>query len=314
MPEADANEVIITEVGLRDGLQSEKTFVPTAVKLELAQALIAAGLKSFELTSFVSPRAVPQLADAEEMFAALRAHKGLDFSALVANEKGAARAIEAGAPAIALFASASESHNLKNINSTRADTLKRFKAIADMAHEAGVELHGAVATAFGCPFEGDVPVSSVMDMAKAYADIGVRRVKLGDTIGTATPRLVRERVEAMRADLPEVEIALHFHNTRGVGLTCAWEGLALGVRRFEASIGGLGGCPFVPEATGNIATEDLAYLLDESGYETGLDLAALADAARLATKAIGRDLPGLYMKAGPRLRTWPMDAARTANG
>lgn len=304
----------ITEVGLRDGLQSEPRHVPLEEKIELARALVAAGLRSFELTSFVSPRAVPQLADAAALFAALRDLPQVELSALVANERGVSRAIDAGAKALVFFASASESHNLKNINSTRQASLERFEKMAALAQGSGMEIHAAVATAFGCPFEGEVPVAEVVRMAKAYAALGASRIKLGDTIGTATPDQVTRLVQALRAELPETELCLHFHNTRGVGLVCVWQGIAEGVRRFESSIGGLGGCPFVPEATGNIATEDLVYLLHESGYQTGIDIAALPPIVQSAQAAVGHDLPGLYGKAGPRLRTWPMDAARTARG
>lgn len=311
---ADPVKIHITEVGLRDGLQSETTPVDLRDKVALARALISAGVRSFELSSFVSPRAVPQLHDAAGVFAALKAHEDVEMSFLVANEKGMERAMDAGVRHVVFFASASESHNIKNVNRSRRESLAGMHAMARMAEEAGIEVHGAVATAFSCPFEGAVPVEDMVDMARAYAQLGATRIKLGDTIGTATPSEVSRRVAALRAALPDTEICLHFHNTRGIGLVCAWQGLADGVRHFESSIGGLGGCPFVPEATGNISTEDFVYLLEESGYDTGMDLTALTEIARQAQAVVGHDLPGLMMKAGPRLRTWPMDAARTAQG
>lgn len=308
------DNAVITEVGPRDGLQSEPVFVPTARKVDLIQALLDAGLRSFEISSFVSPRAVPQMRDAAEVIAAFRDRDDAHLTALVPNMRGAEAAIEAGVDAMVLFASASESHNLKNVNRPRSESLRGFAEIAKRAEGTGVALQGAIATAFGCPFEGDVAVQAVVDQAKAYRDLGMGYITLGDTTGMATPALVIERVQALRQAVPDVTIALHFHNTRGVGLACAYAGLSLGVTHYESSIGGLGGCPFVPRATGNVATEDLAYLMAESGVETGTDLVKLIEAAQLAERIIGRELPGQIMKAGPRLQTAPMDSVRTANG
>ncbi|WP_340109754.1 hydroxymethylglutaryl-CoA lyase [Pikeienuella sp. HZG-20] len=312
--ETAPRRVEITEVGPRDGLQSEAVFIPTERKIDLVRALIAAGARSFEITSFVSPRAVPQLRDAEEVLAAFRERDGVHMSALVPNARGAERAVRAGVDAMVLFASASESHNRKNVNASRAESLAGFAEVVRIAEAGGVAAQGAIATAFGCPFEGAVPVADVVEMARGYRDLGVTRVTLGDTTGMATPPLVAERCRALRAAIPDIDIALHFHNTRGVGLVCAWVGLQEGVTRYESSIGGLGGCPFVPRATGNVCTEDLAYMLAESGVETGLDLAGLIAAAQLAERIVGRELPGQVMKAGPRLQTAPMDSARTARG
>ncbi|WP_299363904.1 hydroxymethylglutaryl-CoA lyase [uncultured Paracoccus sp.] len=308
------DQATITEVGPRDGLQSEPVFVPTESKIALIQALLDAGLRRFEITSFVSPRAVPQMRDAAEVMAAFRDRSDAHLTALVPNARGAGAAIEAGVDAMVLFASASESHNLKNVNRSRAQSLEGFAEIAKLAQGTGVALQGAIATAFGCPFEGEVPVAAVVDMARAYRDLGMRHVTLGDTTGMATPALVIERVDALRAAVPEVELALHFHNTRGVGLACAYAGLSLGITHYESSIGGLGGCPFVPRATGNVATEDLVYLLHESGVATGTDLDGLIAAAELAERFVGHELSGQVMKAGPRLKTAPMDSVRTANG
>jgi len=308
------DHAVITEVGPRDGLQSEPVFVPTADKIALVEALLDAGLRRFEITSFVSSRAVPQMRDAAEVLAAFRGRKDAYLTALVPNLRGAEAAIEAGVDAMVLFASASESHNRKNVNRSRAESLRGFAEIARLAENTGVRLQGAIATAFGCPFEGAVDVRAVAEQARAYVDLGMDYVTLGDTTGMATPALVIERVQALRPVLGQAALALHFHNTRGVGLACAYAGLGLGVTHYESSIGGLGGCPFVPRATGNIATEDLAYLLAESGVETGTDLERLIAAARLAERIVGRELPGQVMKAGPRLRTAPMESVRTANG
>lgn len=308
------DNAVITEVGPRDGLQSEPVFVPTAQKIQLIQSLLDAGLRQFEITSFVSPRAVPQMQDAAEVLAAFRDRDDVHLTALVPNMRGAEAAINAGADAMVLFASASESHNLKNVNRTRSQSLQGFAEIAKHAEGTGVALQGAIATAFGCPFEGEVALQAVVDQAKAYRDMGMRYITLGDTTGMATPVLVIERVQALAKAVPGVDIALHFHNTRGVGLACAYAGLSQGITHYESSIGGLGGCPFVPRATGNVATEDLAYLLAECGVGTGLDLDRLIGAAHLAERIIGRELPGQIMKAGPRLQTASMDSVRTANG
>ena len=311
---SSAKSVAITEVGPRDGLQSEPVFVPSEQKIALVEALIRAGLKSFEVTSFVSPRAVPQMADAAEVVKGLRHHKDVELTTLVPNARGAARAAEVGVDAMVMFLSASESHNLKNLNRSRRSSLDGAVEIARIARANGIRLQAAISTAFGCPFEGEVPVENVRNIALALREHGVTRFSLGDTTGMATPTLVRERCRVLRAAVPDIEIALHFHNTRGVGLVCAYVGLEEGITRFESSIGGLGGCPFVPGATGNISTEDLVYMLEESGIETGIDVGRLIEAAKLAEHAVGHALPGQVMKAGPRLRRYVMADARTAKG
>ncbi|WP_199259134.1 hydroxymethylglutaryl-CoA lyase [Paracoccus binzhouensis] len=311
---ASDRQVAVTEVSPRDGLQSEQAFVPTEDKIRLVEGLIAAGICSVELTSFVSPRAVPQMRDAAELVRHFRGRPGIRFSALVPNPRGAEAAIAAGIDAVVMFASASESHNRKNLNRSRADSMAGFQKIARSAEGAGVALHGAIATAFGCPFEGDVPIGQLVDQAMRYRDIGIARITLGDTTGMATPGNVLPALDALRKAVPEVAIALHFHNTRGVGLACAYAGLLHGIRDFEASVGGIGGCPFVPRATGNIATEDFVYMCEESGYPTGIDLARLIEAAGTAERILGRELPGQVMKAGLRLALAGSDTVRTATG
>ncbi len=306
--------VKIVEVGTRDGFQAVERLIPTDTKAAILKALIATGLRHFEATSFVSPRAVPQLRDGAALLAELGAPEGVMLSALVPNMRGAEAAIAAGAGAMVVFVSASESHNLKNLNRSRADSLAQLTAVCVRAAEARVPVQGAIATAFGCPFEGDVPVASVVDIARAYHAMGIRHLTLGDTTGMATPPLVRERVQALNAELPDMEIALHFHNTRGIGLANVMAGLEAGVWIYESSVAGLGGCPFAPGATGNICTEDLVYLLHECGIETGVDLDALCAVAREVEQVIGHPLPGQVMKAGPRLQTAPMDSVRTACG
>lgn len=306
--------VRIVEVGTRDGFQSQPEWIPTSTKIAVLNGLIDAGLREFEATSFVSPRAVPQLRDGAEVIAGVRRTNGLHLTALVPNARGAKAAVQAGVSAMVVFVSASESHNLKNLNSSREASLSGLASVRQIADEARVPLQGAIATAFGCPFEGEVGTEAVLDIARAYRDLGIVRVTLGDTTGVATPPLVSERVRALRAELPEMEIALHFHNTRGIGLANVMAGLAEGIDIYESSVAGLGGCPFVPRATGNICTEDLVYLLHECGIDTGVDLDALCTVAREVEKIIGRDLPGQVMKAGPRLATTPMDQVRTACG
>ncbi|WP_367714263.1 hydroxymethylglutaryl-CoA lyase (plasmid) [Nitratireductor sp. GISD-1A_MAKvit] len=306
--------VSVVEVGPRDGLQSEPQFVPTERKIALVNGLIDAGIRHLEVTSFVSPRAVPQMRDAADVLAGIDRSKGAVLTALVPNTRGADRAAEAGVDAMVVFMSASESHNLKNVNRTRAQSLGGFADIVRIAGDAKIPVFGAIATSFGCPFEGEVPVSSVVEIARAYRDMGITTLSLGDTTGMATPPVVQERCRALKQAVPEADIALHFHNTRGVGLACVYAGLLEGVSRYEASIGGLGGCPFVPRATGNICTEDLVYMLSECGVETGVDLEKLIGVAQEAEAMIGRTLPGQVMKAGPRLQTASMDSVATANG
>lgn len=304
----------VIEVGPRDGLQSEPNFVPTEEKVALVNGLIDAGIRHLEVTSFVSPRAVPQMRDASQVLSGIDRTRGAVLTALVPNARGAERAIEAGIDAMVVFMSASESHNRKNVNRSREESLTGFGEVCRIAQASGTAIYGAIATAFGCPFEGDVPVDDVVDIARRYRDMGITTVSLGDTTGMATPPLVRERCRALRAAVPEIDIALHFHNTRGVGLVCVYAGLLEGVTRYESSIGGLGGCPFAPKATGNICTEDLVYMLDECGVETGVDLGKLIAVAQRTEATIGRTLPGQVMKAGRRLELHAMDAVATANG
>jgi hydroxymethylglutaryl-CoA lyase len=305
--------VAITEVGTRDGFQAEPVLIPAEVKAAIIDAMIAAGLRNIEATSFVSPRAVPQLADAHDMLALLRRRADAHIAALVPNARGAERALGAGVDEMVCFVSASETHNQANLNAPIAGSLANVTEIAAIAR-GRISLRGAVACAFGCPFEGEVPVDAVLRIVDAYAKLGVDRLTLGDTTGMATPPTVARLVEAIARRFPGQRIALHFHNTRGVGLANVMLGLDLGIREYESSIAGLGGCPFAPGATGNICTEDLVYLLEESGFDTGIDLDALIGVARRVEEVIGRPLPGQVMKAGPRLRKFSIDAVRRAVG
>ena len=306
--------VLVTEVGTRDGFQAEKEFIPTRTKADVINALIDAGVTSFEATSFVSPRAVPQLADAAEVMALLKRKPGVRLTALVPNARGAERAAASKVDMMACFISASETHCKANLNKSIDAAMADFVEFMPIARQFNIVVRGAVATAFGCPFEGDVQIDNILKIIGAYHREGVRHISLGDTTGMATPPVVTRTVEAIRAKYPEMIIALHFHNTRGIGLANVMNGLALGVREYESSIGGLGGCPFAPGATGNICTEDLVYLLHECGYQTGIDIDALADVARQVQGVMHRDLPGQFMKAGARLKLSSIDSVRRAVG
>ncbi len=305
--------VAVTEVGTRDGFQSEAVFIPTADKAGVIDALIGAGVTHVEATSFVSPRAVPQLADAHEVLARVARRADAHLSALVPNPRGAERALGAGVDEMVSFVSASETHNRANLNAPIADSLANVAEVAAIAR-GHVPLRGAIACAFGCPFEGEVPVDAALRVVDAYAALGIDRLTLGDTTGMATPPTVARLVQAIGGRFPQMRVALHFHNTRGIGLANVMVGLDLGIREFESSIGGLGGCPFAPGATGNVCTEDLVYLLEESGFDTGVDLDALIAVAQRVEAIVGRTLPGQVMKAGPRLRRYSIDGVRRAVG
>jgi hydroxymethylglutaryl-CoA lyase len=304
----------ICEVGTRDGFQIEKAQIPTGDKIAIVNGLIDAGLKKIQVTSFVSPRAVPQLADAEEVLAGIQRGSDVTLTALVPNARGAERAARTQVDVMGLFCSASETHSRKNVNASIDETLQRFPPVAEIAKAAGKRVQGGMATVFGCPFEGEVSTASVVRIARFYRDLGIEDLNLGDTTGMATPKTVQAVLAALREAVPEMAVTLHFHNTRGIGLANVMVGLAEGVTRYDSSIGGLGGCPFAAGATGNICTEDLVYLLEESGYQTGVDLEKLIAVAQKTEAVIGRELPGQVMKAGLRLRRYGSDAVATAAG
>ena len=304
----------ITEVGPCDGFQAEWNFIPTAQKIEFIDRLVAAGVPRIEATSFVSPRAVPQLADAEEVMRGVDRTRGAALAALVPNKRGALRAAEAAVDEMVVFVSASESHNRKNVNRTVEESLAGFEDVARVAGEAGIPVSGAISVAFGCPFEGDVAPARVGEIAHRFLQLEFAGASLGDTTGMATPPLVAAAVRAVREAAPGLGLGLHFHNTRGIGLANVMAGLELGVDRYEGSFGGIGGCPFAPKATGNICTEDLVYLLAEMGIDTGIDLRKLSAIACDVEVAVGHELPGQIMKAGLRLDLHSMDSVRVAEG
>ena len=282
--------VTVVEVGPRDGLQNEAAFVPTAAKIAFVDALSASGLGVIEVTAFVSSAKIPQLADADEVFRRVRKLPSVRYPVLVPNEKGLSRALEAGVREIAVFTAASDTFNRHNTNASVEESFVRFRPVLALARAEGVAVRGYVSCVFGCPYEGRVdPARAAAVAARLYAE-GCREVCLGDTIGIGVPTEVPEAVgRAVEAGVPLPALALHFHDTRGTALANVVEGLRQGVRIFDASAGGLGGCPYSPGAAGNLATEDLLYLLDRVGYETGADLEAVAAASRLLTPVLGRN-------------------------
>lgn len=293
----------IGEVGPRDGLQNEAT-VPVADRIALIDALSATGLRRIEAVSFVSPAAIPPMAGAAEVMAGITRAVGVSYRALVPNVKGAELALAAAVDEIEVVVSASETHNQRNVKRSVAESIAAAGELTRLAHGADTPVEAIVSTAFGCPYEGDVPERRVADLAVQLRTAGADRLSFGDTTGMATPRRVQTLLGALDAvGLPAADVGLHFHNTRGTGLANVVTALERGVTRFDASIGGLGGCPYAPGATGNIVTEDLVHMLEDMGIDTGVDLDALIACAQLAQTIVGRELPGQVMRAGPRTKT-----------
>ncbi|WP_326561924.1 hydroxymethylglutaryl-CoA lyase [Micromonospora sp. NBC_01796] len=293
--------VSIREVGPRDGLQNEDP-IPTDAKVRLLDALSATGVGRIEAVSFVHPRAIPAMADADEVWrAAVRAPE-VRYSALVPNSRGAQRALAAGFTEIEVVVSASDTHNRRNVNRSTAESLDDIAELIELLHGAGASVEVIVATSFGCPYEGDVAPERVAGIVDRVVADGADRVAFGDTTGMGTPRRVRELVTAVRSAQPDVPVLLHFHNTRGTGLANILTALELGITEFDASIGGLGGCPYAPGASGNVATEEVVHMLHDMGIETGIDLDRLIEVAELAEKLVGRQLPSGVLRAGPRTR------------
>ena len=307
-------KVKVTEVGPRDGFQSEKTILNTDDKIDVINNLIDAGFPRIEVSSFVSPKAIPQLADAATILEKVKRNHETTLAALVPNAKGALRAVDAKLDEIVVFLSASESHNKKNVNRSVKDSLLGFKEIADIAGKNNIPIQGDIATAFGCPFEGNVSAKRLAEISKEYKMMGFKGVTLGDTTGMATPTVVTEAVNAIRDMVNDFDITLHFHNTRGIGLANVMTGLNLGITDYESCFGGMGGCPFAPNATGNICSEDLVYLLHEMGIETGINLEQLINVAKKVETLVGHRLPGQVMRAGPRLLKYSMEDVPTAIG
>ena len=293
--------VRVREVGPRDGLQSERRHVPTDGKVALIDALARTGLRYIEAASFVSPKAVPQMADAAAVWAGMTKLEGVFYSALVPTRRGAEAAVAAGVDGMQVFLAATESYNQVNLRRGVERSLADVSEVVDVARGAGIPVEGTVSTTVGCPYEGDVAPARVVEVTRALVERGIDTVSYGDTTGMATPRRVVELVDALGRALPEVTINMHFHDTRGTGLGNVVTALQLGVDYFDASVGGMGGSPFAAGAAGNIATEDLVHMLEDMGVGTGIDLDALLDAARLAQRLVGAELPSKLLRAGPRV-------------
>ena len=297
--------VTIYEVGPRDGLQNESRMVPTGDKIAFIDALSGTGLTHIEITSFVNPRWIPQLADASEVSRGIRRAPGVTYSCLVPNKKGLDSALSAGMTTVAVFLSASETHNKKNVNKSVAETLRAFEEVVEPATARGVKVRAYVSTVYGCPYEGDVDPQAVLALSKTMRDMGVYQLSLGDTIGVANPAQVERVLSMLLEHFPPDFMALHFHDTRGAALANCLVGLALGITTIDAAVGGLGGCPYAPGASGNLATEDVVAALHAMGIETGIDLDKLIDAAQRIAAFVGHDLPSKYLKAhiGARSRS-----------
>jgi hydroxymethylglutaryl-CoA lyase len=295
----------IRDVGPRDGLQNEPP-VPVADRVRLIDALSAAGLRRIEAASFVRPDAIPAMAGAEEVLASITRRPGVRYTALVPNRRGAERALAAGADELEAVVSASATHNSKNLRRTPEETVTEIAGVIELAHGAGRSVDAGVATCFGCPYEGDIDPAVVARYARRLVDLGADTLFFGDTTGMGSPRrvgLLLDAIESAGIDLAVV--SLHLHDTRGTGLANAYAALERGVSRFDASIGGLGGCPYAPGASGNIATEDLVHMFEDLGVSTGISLDGLIAAAHLAEEIVGRRLPGQVMRAGPRTQLVP---------
>ncbi|GGA32496.1 hydroxymethylglutaryl-CoA lyase [Kroppenstedtia guangzhouensis] len=290
-------EVTLVEVGLRDGLQNESRILSTAEKKQLAERLIAAGVKELEITSFVHPRWIPQLSDAAELASSLPNRPDVRYRALVPNRKGLERALETPVDEFAVFLSASETHNRKNINKCIEETYPVLEEVVREALSHGKRVRGYVSTVFGCPYEGEVPVANTVEICERLLKMGVYEISLGDTIGVATPRQVKEKLKTLAGVLPVERLAGHFHDTRGTALVNAYVSLEMGITTLDSAFGGLGGCPYAPGAAGNVATEDLVYMLEQEGIRTGIDLETLCAAGLLAEKLLGQRLPSKVLQS-----------------
>jgi hydroxymethylglutaryl-CoA lyase len=293
--------VSIREVAPRDGLQNEDP-VPTEAKVRLLDALSTTGVQRIEAVSFVHPRVIPQMADADEVWAAACHAQNVRYSALVPNIRGAERAVQAGFTEVEVVVSASDTHNRRNINRSTDESLDDIAALIALLHDAGSTAEVIVATSFGCPYEGDIDPQRVAGIVDRVLADGADRVAFGDTTGMATPRRVRDVVTAVRDRHADAPMLLHFHNTRGTALANVLTALDLGVTEFDASVGGIGGCPYAPGASGNVATEELVHMLHDMGYDTGIDLDSLIEVAEMAEGMLGRTLPSGVLRAGPRTR------------
>jgi hydroxymethylglutaryl-CoA lyase len=297
-------EVTLYEVSPRDGLQNEARLIPMTDKVALIDALSDTGLPAIEITSFVNPKWIPQLADAVEVASRIKRKPGIVYSALVPNRQGLDAALKAGMKEIAVFLSASETHNKKNVNKTIAATLEAFRETVPPALEAGLRVRAYVSTVYGCPYEGAVDPQRSVELCRDLRALGCYQISLGDTIGVANPRQVRDVLTRVLAETPVPEVAVHFHDTRGTALANILVAVEMGITTVDAALGGLGGCPYAPGASGNVATEDVVYMLEGMGVRTGVDLDKLIDCSRLASSLVGHEVPSKYYRAaiGARAR------------
>jgi len=305
---AKQRHIEIVEVGPRDGLQSEPGVLATATKVAFIERAIAIGARRIEVTSFVNPRRVPQMADAEEVLKALPRRDGVYYIGLVLNRKGFDRAAAAGCNEIGMAVVASDTFNQRNQGVTTDQSIAAWLEIAAEAKQAGIRPQVTVSAAFGCPFEGEVPVARVVEIARRVAEVGPFEIALADTIGVGVPAQVTELIARVREAVPGIPLRCHFHNTRNTGLANAFAAVQAGVSTLDSSLGGIGGCPFAPAATGNIPTEDLVYMLERSGYDTGISLDGAIDAGKWLQEQLGRPVPGMLVKAGG----FPKPAAHAA--
>ncbi|WP_233342861.1 hydroxymethylglutaryl-CoA lyase [Burkholderia cepacia] len=300
MPESK-KRLYIQEVATRDGFQNEAQFVDTDQKISLVNQLSQCGYAKIEVTSFTSPKAIPALRDAEAVMHQIARQPGVEYTVLVPNVRGAERALSCGVDEVNLVMSVSESHNLTNLRMSRDQSFAQLRDVISVVKQTDVAINVSLSTALGCPMEGDVPVEEVIRWMHCFAELGVRGVTLCDTTGMAFPSQVRSLCRKARATFPDLELTLHFHNTRGMALANTLAALEAGIDRFDASLGGLGGCPYAPGATGNACTEELVHMLELDGYDTGVDLSAILAAAARLPGLIGHDVPSQLLKAGRRL-------------
>ncbi|QQK74695.1 hydroxymethylglutaryl-CoA lyase [Salicibibacter cibarius] len=291
-------KITLQEVVTRDGFQIEEQFVTTEKKIELINRLSEAAVDKIEVTSFVSPKAVPNLSDAKEVMNGINRTPGVTYSALVLNLRGTERAAECGVEEVNLVVSVSNTHNKKNVRRTTEQSFENFQEMMDYLSSTKMSVNGTLATSFGCPYEGDVSEDKVLRLVDQYLELGATGITLADTTGMATPKQVFELSEKVLKRWAYLPLALHFHNTRGMGLANVMEGIRAGVTRYDASLGGLGGCPFAPGATGNVCTEDLVHMLTFMGYEVGANLDQLIDSAKYLQDVLGHEVPGQVIKAG----------------
>ncbi|HJV80482.1 hydroxymethylglutaryl-CoA lyase [Noviherbaspirillum sp.] len=296
----------IQEVATRDGFQNESRFVDTEAKIALIDCLSECGYAKIEVTSFTSPKAIPALRDAEAVMHRIKRREGIIYTALVPNVRGAERAISCHVDEINLVMSVSESHNRSNLRMTREQSFAQLRSVIEAVQKTPVSINVSLSTAMGCPMEGDVPVEQVLEWVQRFVDIGIHGVTLCDTTGMAFPSQVATLSEAVRSRFPALEVTLHFHNTRGMALANTLSALGAGIDRFDASLGGLGGCPYAPGATGNVCTEDLVHMLELEGFRTGVDLDGVLAASALLPGLVGHEVPGQLLKAGRRLDLHPM--------